>query len=94
MTAKVSETEDNGLLFWCPGCKTGHRIVHGDGRNLWKWNGNFERPTITPSVLVKGGPNNTLCHSYVTAGRIQFLGDSTHQLSGQVVDLPDWPPHS
>lgn len=27
------------------------------------------------------------CHSYVIDGRIQFLPDSTHDLSGQTVDL-------
>lgn len=31
------------------------------------------------------------CHSYVTDGRIQFLGDCTHQLAGQTVELPDYP---
>lgn len=31
------------------------------------------------------------CHSFVTDGRIQFLGDCTHALAGQTVDLPDWP---
>lgn len=30
-----------------------------------------------------------VCHSFVTAGRIQFLGDCTHKLAGQTVDLPD-----
>lgn len=30
-----------------------------------------------------------VCHSYVTDGRIQFLPDSTHSLSGQTVDLPE-----
>lgn len=29
------------------------------------------------------------CHSFVTDGRIQFLGDCTHALAGQTVDLPD-----
>lgn len=29
------------------------------------------------------------CHSFVTDGRIQFLGDCTHSLAGQTVDLPD-----
>lgn len=33
----------------------------------------------------------TVCHSFVTDGRIQFLGDCTHALAGQTVDLPDWP---
>ncbi len=30
------------------------------------------------------------CHSFVADGRIQFLGDCTHDLAGQTVDLPDW----
>lgn len=32
---------------------------------------------------------NTVCHTFVTDGRIQFLGDCTHELAGQTVDLPD-----
>lgn len=31
------------------------------------------------------------CHSYVTDGKIQFLGDCTHNLVNQTVDLPPWP---
>ena len=31
-----------------------------------------------------------VCHSFVTDGQIQFLGDCTHALAGQTVDLPDW----
>jgi hypothetical protein len=30
-----------------------------------------------------------VCHSFVTDGRIEFLGDCTHALAGQTVDLPD-----
>jgi len=30
----------------------------------------------------------SICHSFVTDGRIQFLGDCTHALAGQTVDLP------
>jgi hypothetical protein len=33
----------------------------------------------------------TQCHSYVTEGRIQFLGDCSHELAGQTVDLPTFP---
>ncbi len=32
----------------------------------------------------------TICHSYVTHGQIQFLTDSTHELAGQTVDLPEF----
>jgi hypothetical protein len=31
------------------------------------------------------------CHSFVRAGRIEFLNDSTHALAGKTVDLPDLP---
>lgn len=30
------------------------------------------------------------CHSFITEGRIQHLGDCTSGLAGQAVDLPDW----
>jgi hypothetical protein len=29
------------------------------------------------------------CHSFVTAGNIQFLSDCTHKLKGQTVELPE-----
>ncbi len=35
------------------------------------------------------GPVCSVCHSFVTDGKIQFLSDSTHKLSGQTVDLPE-----
>ena len=30
------------------------------------------------------------CHSFVKDGMIQFLADSTHELAGQTVMLPEW----
>lgn len=33
-----------------------------------------------------------VCHSFVTDGRIQFLGDCTHALKGQTIDLPEIAP--
>lgn len=84
--------------FWCPGCDDAHGVVV-ETPEAWGFNGDLERPTFTPSVLVRyghlpaGGPMGTdpVCHSFVTDGRIQFLGDSTHALAGQTVDLPEWP---
>jgi hypothetical protein len=104
------------LAFWCPGCKTAHSISVAPGG--WGYNGNAEKPTFTPSVLVRSGhyahgetPGNCYCdfaerhpeaakdckfkcfrcHSFVTDGQIQFLGDCTHELRGQTVPLPDFP---
>lgn len=122
LSKKLRSGENGSLFFWCPGCKSAHRIIHGVGSGpRWNWNMDAERPTFTPSVLVTGRdftpkgmtdyeawyaagcPKNedgslhafesadTSCHSFVTDGRIQFLGDCTHELSGETVDLPDWP---
>ncbi len=35
-------------------------------------------------------PRPLVCHSFVTDGQIQFLGDCTHALAGQTVPLPDF----
>lgn len=32
-------------------------------------------------------PTPRVCHSFVTDGKIQFLGDCTHELAGQTVQL-------
>lgn len=34
----------------------------------------------------------SICHSFVRDGMIEFLGDSTHDLAGQTVALPEYPP--
>lgn len=33
---------------------------------------------------------NTVCHSFVTDGEIQFLGDCTHKMAGQTVPLVEF----
>ncbi len=45
-----------------------------------------ENPNPGPQTKVRD-----TCHSFVVDGRIQFLGDCTHELAGQTVDLPPWP---
>jgi hypothetical protein len=80
------------IAFHCPGCEGGHTIPV-TGIRKWNWNGSFEKPTITPSILVNAGsknPTSPMCHSLVTEGLIQFLTDCTHALVGKTVDLPDW----
>ena len=74
-------------IFMCPGCDESHAIrIAGEG--AWGFNDDYEKPTITPSILVH---NAFHCHSYITDGRIQFLGDCKHALKGQTVDLPELP---
>lgn len=98
---KLRSAEGGYMLFYCPGCKSGHMVgVSNDRGPRWLYNGKPEAPTFTTSVLVSSGdqtidgeyfPRVTHCHSFVTDGRIQFLGDCQHELAGQTVDLPLWP---
>jgi len=94
---------DNGIVFRCPGCKSSHRVRYGEGSGpRWSWNGDVERPTFMPSILVtrpavpdadeefKEWRVEHRCHSFLTDGNIQFLSDCTHELSGQTVPLPEW----
>lgn len=44
-----------------------------------------------PSRLSPFDMRETLCHSFITDGKIQFLMDCSHSLKGQTVDIPIWP---
>lgn len=83
-------------MFRCPGCDGSHMVrVEGEGRPRWDFDGNYDRPTFRPSILVRydgadagaDGAPPAVCHSFVTNGQIQFLGDCTHALAGRTVDL-------
>jgi hypothetical protein len=96
---KVKEDIDQAgvFLFDCPGCKSLHAVhtITPNSRGaLWEFNGNVDKPTFSPSIIVSWEYQATqqkhVCHSYVTDGKIQFLSDSTHSLAAQIVELPDY----
>ncbi len=79
-------------LFRCPGCKYDHRVIVKSGRGgpEWGFNHSMEYPTFSPSLLVREYDGDTVvrvCHSYITDGKIQFLGDCTHELKGKTVEM-------
>lgn len=120
---------------WCPGCESLHpfNLAPGDSRGVyWQWDGDLERPTFSPSMLVHwsvhlcagehgpvpcpnpdscGQPGHMIldgdvrahgtphtraepfghCHSFLRAGRWEFLSDSAHALAGQTVDMVPLP---
>ncbi len=106
MTNEVVVTKEyegvTSLIFYCPGCKSGHTITVSGG-NPWTWDGNRVSPTISPSVLLtmEARPDATekqreyaasrRCHSFVRNGEIQFLNDSGHALAGHTVHLEPFP---
>ena len=85
--------------FFCPGCESDHAVyIEGDKSKVpvWGYNGSEEKPTFMPSIDVKweygevGSKRRYRCHSFVKVGMIEFLGDCTHKLKGQTVELPDY----
>jgi hypothetical protein len=72
---------------WCPGCEEMHVLPWKRGG--WTFNGDFERPTFTPSFKHSDGAGN-VCHYILTDGVLDFCGDSTHALRGKV-PLPPLP---
>jgi hypothetical protein len=107
---KICKTDDGKLIYYCEGCECLHYV-----NDRWTFNGDYEKPTFTPSILVRGtkftekgeedyeawhdagSPKReepfdhfqTICHFFVTEGKIQYLSDCTHKLAGQTVDLLD-----
>jgi hypothetical protein len=114
LSKKLRSLEGGEVAFWCPGCDEAHGIpVNQPGS--WTWDGNVEKPTFNPSLLIRSGhhaPGHqgdecwctynaehpdapapfvcSVCHSFVRGGMIQFLGDCTHNLVGQTVEILDW----
>ena len=89
------------LGFMCPGCGCRHFIWDKESTGYpnvcWTFNGDFDKPTIRASVLTrnyqfniatgKHDLENDRCHSFITNGMIEFLGDCHHSLAGQTVEL-------
>jgi hypothetical protein len=83
---------------WLPPGET-QESPHVKNASHWEFNGDFERPVFSPSLLTRldspsTGIRQRNCHSFIGCngaqpGQIIFLGDCTHDLAGKVVDLPD-----
>ena len=87
---KCEANEASHLMFNVPGpipTRILPVIIKGDraGTPCWSWNGDTEKPTIKPSVLSNNG--TITCHSFINDGQVQFLGDCTHELANQTLDL-------
>ncbi len=76
------------FMFVCPGCGYLHGVwttrSPEETHPVWKFNGDIDNPTVSPSLLVRG---QYLCHSFIKDGKIQFLKDCDHSLAGKTVEL-------
>lgn len=52
LSSILRQVQSGALSFWCPGCQKAH-LVYIDGSGpRWAWNGNADKPTFSPSLLV------------------------------------------
>jgi Family of unknown function (DUF6527) len=47
----VRSLTNGGQVFWCPGCEDAHALNPG----IWAYNGNPDKPTFSPSLLITSG---------------------------------------
>jgi hypothetical protein len=71
-------------------------VIKGDraGTTCWSWNRDVNFPTFHPSVLVEVNYTEVerkdfRCHSFINDGKVQFLGDSSHEYAGREIELLD-----
>ncbi|MCY2967027.1 MAG: DUF6527 family protein [Planctomycetota bacterium] len=90
---KTGSGENGRIHFWCPGCDAMMTVCP----KRWSWNGDVDRPTLSPSILQTIGPypegskragQKDVCHCFVRDGNIEFCGDCTHDKRG-TMPLPE-----
>lgn len=89
-------SEDGQHMSWgfhCPGCGYGHafKVAAPAGWKgpIWSFNGDRDRPTFEPSLLVNGSDPARRCHLFLRDGQVQYLNDCHHELRGQTLPLSD-----
>lgn len=85
---KIHPTDSTMYMFWDVGLQQPNAFyIRGD--RGWNWNGDFEKPTVSPSVLLTIGSDRS--HLFIRDGKIQYLSDCSHELAGKTIDMVDFP---
>ncbi len=99
---KIRKLRNGELQFYCEGCQHHHTFNHTWNFNQ-DFNHPTIHPSIlvrgtepiTDEELqlvmdgVKINPKPLVCHSFIKEGKIQYLGDCTHHLKNQTVELQE-----
>ena len=87
---KVHPNDPTMYMFWDVALDRPNAFYVRDQHPSWSWNGDYERPTVSPSIrLIHTG--NQVDHLFIRDGKIQYLNDCTHELAGKTVDMVDFP---
>jgi hypothetical protein len=83
---------EKGIMWLCPGCGEYHSVPTEGHQASWKFDGNMDKPTLSPSVRVRGGSSSPdyCCHFFIRKGIAEFCGDCSHDNAGKKMEvLPD-----
>jgi hypothetical protein len=99
---KIADGKQTGrcAFWWCPRCDSLHMAYIDFPNHLgakWHWDGNLDKPTLSPSVLCRL-TDNKVCHCHIRNGQIAFCSDTAPATYGTpyagktvpLPDLPDW----
>lgn len=82
--------ENGQVRYNCPGCGYAHAVPAKE----WNWNGDTEKPTLSPSVRhyythPETKKEITVCHYNIVNGKIEYCDDCPHELKNQKIELPE-----
>lgn len=52
---RIVDPRGRAVAFFCPGCKELHTVNLTDLHPCWSFNGDYDKPTFSPSILVRSG---------------------------------------
>lgn len=91
MSRVLKRHSDGFLFFKCPGCDEYHKVwTDRPGWNnseLWQWNGDYEKPTFSPSLKVLPTGSQPRCHFFIEEGMFHYQADCGHKLAGKTVAM-------
>lgn len=96
---RVAILPDHGrevAMLFMPGVPCPVMIGISGEHPVWKWNGDKQAPTFSPSILTRlpWDGKEVVNHVFIRDGKIQYLGDCSHEYSGKTIELPrlsEWP---
>lgn len=100
---RVDNYRENCIFHYCPACDDLHPFAVDSpfpNGHQWTFNNNLEKPTFSPSMNCSIGPypegtkragEIDRCHYHLKEGKIQYLGDCTHDYKGKTINLPEIP---
>ncbi len=77
--------DNDKFLFYCPGCNCYHWFTVPK----WTWNGKYDNPSVSPSIITSPQDPYNKCHLQIINGELKYFTDSKHYLAGISVSMTD-----